>query len=290
MRHFIHRPEPPLGDFVDCFWLILGGEALRKERVLPSGTSELVINLHEDEVRIHDFSQPAHYIRYSGGVVSGAHSRPFVCDALQHRSLLGVHFKPGGAFPFFGVPACELTEAHVDLADLWGREGPNLRDRLCAAQSPGKQFQVVERALLDRFRRASKLHPAIPMALDLFGPAGGGSAVRDVARNVGFSQRRFIQIFRTQVGLTPKLLCRILRFQRARVVAKQREQRPFSYAGSPQRRSVVDWAGVASACGYYDQAHLINDFKEFSGVSPAEYVQRQSLHGRLKDNHVPLVE
>ena len=110
-------PGPPLNEFVDYFWLFDGGHTPRKERIVPSGTSELVINLRDDEIRIH---HPAHskHTRLSGAVLSGPYSSILVVDAMQHESMLGVHFKPGRAFPFLGTLASELTDAHADLADL----------------------------------------------------------------------------------------------------------------------------------------------------------------------------
>jgi transcriptional regulator GlxA family with amidase domain len=117
----------------------------------------------------------------------------------------------------------------------------------------------------------------VAIALNGFGPYGTGASVRDVARDVGICQRRFSSVFAAQVGLTPKLFCRILRFQRVRILADQIEK--------------PDWAQIASTCGYFDQSHLINDFQEFSGFSPAEYLRRLRKHqqdGRLKSHHVPL--
>src|SRR5687768_6982750 len=95
-------PAPPLGDFVDRFWLCSDTPPHRRERILPSGTIELVVNLCEDEIRIYDPTHPDRCTRMSGATLSGAYSRYFVIDPLQHASILGVHFKPGGAFPFLG--------------------------------------------------------------------------------------------------------------------------------------------------------------------------------------------
>src|SRR5215472_7549376 len=115
MRYFSFRPTAPLDEFVDVFWMIAGGDAARRERILPSGTAELVINLHEDEIRIYDTTQPGRCQRFSGAVANGTYSRPFACDARQHCSIIGVHFRPGGALPFLGVPAFELSDTHVNL-------------------------------------------------------------------------------------------------------------------------------------------------------------------------------
>jgi AraC-like DNA-binding protein len=87
---------------------------------------------------------------------------------------------------------------------------------------------------------------------------GVGDSVRAVAKRVGLSQRRFIQVFTAQVGLTPKLFCRVLRFQHVREVVVQ--------------ASTLNWAQLALSCGYYDQSHLIHDFQEFSGLRPTDYL------------------
>jgi len=107
-----HTPARPLSDFVEWFWYCAGANVKRHERILPTGTFELVVNLAEDAVRIEE---PRH-ARYSGAIVSGTYSRPFVIDAVQHVSMFGVHFKPGGAGALLGIPASELTDAHVDLS------------------------------------------------------------------------------------------------------------------------------------------------------------------------------
>jgi hypothetical protein len=91
-----------------------------KERIAPSGTIDLVINLHENAIRIYDPAKPERGERFSGAVVSGTHSRPFVIDPRERVSVMGVHFRPGGAFPFLGTPANDLADTHVDLDALWG--------------------------------------------------------------------------------------------------------------------------------------------------------------------------
>src|SRR4029453_11973985 len=99
MLYLTYVPIAPLSEFVDYFWLFDGGQAPRKERIVPSGTSELVINLRDDEIRIH---HPAHskHRRLSGAVLSGTYSSILVVDAMQHESMLGVHFKPVASFHF----------------------------------------------------------------------------------------------------------------------------------------------------------------------------------------------
>ena len=272
MRFFSHEPGPPLGDYVQNFWDCADAPSHPRERILPSGTIELVVNLHDDEVRIYDAEHPERYRRFPGIVISGTYAGAFVIDPTQHASMMGVHFRPGGAFPFFGAAVGELANSHLALKDLWGRSAIELSERLCSAATPQKRCRILEETLKARLRWSTE-HPAVSHALDIFGPAGVGDSVRAVATRVGLSQRRFIQIFTAHVGLTPKLFCRVLRFQRARDVV--------------DHAATLNWAQVASACGYYDQSHLIHDFQEFSGLNPTDYLCLRS--DRVLRNHVPLV-
>src|SRR5262245_59363267 len=129
-----YTPGPPLDEYIDRFWFCSDTPPHPRERILPSGTVELVINLSDDEIRIYDPSQPNRTRRYSGAAVSGPYSNFFLIDPLVHASIIGVHFRPGRAVPVLGVPASELADAHIDLENLWGRP-PNSANG-CARPAP----------------------------------------------------------------------------------------------------------------------------------------------------------
>src|SRR5262245_19027152 len=148
-----YTPGPPLDECIDRFWLCSDTPAHHRERILPSGTVELVINLSDDEIRIYDPSQPNRTRRYSGAAVSGPYSNFFLIDPLVHASITGVHFRPGRAVPVLGVPASELADAHVDLESLWGPTAAELREPLGTAAAPADRFAVLEEVLLGRLRR-----------------------------------------------------------------------------------------------------------------------------------------
>src|SRR5262245_7281420 len=195
-----YSPGPPLKECIDRFWLCSDTPAHPRERILPSGTVELVINLTGDEIRICDASDPARPRRYSGAVVAGPYSNFFLIDPLVHASIIGVYFRPGRAVPVLGVPASDLVDAHVDLETVWGRTAAELRERLFAATTPAKRFAVLEEVLLGRLRQSPPWHGAIPVALDAFEQRDVAMKVRDLARRVGLSQRQFIQLFTAEVG------------------------------------------------------------------------------------------
>jgi len=252
VQYRTYRPAPPLADFVAYMWTMRDLAVHAHERIVPSGTLELVINLNEDALRIYDPGSGV-WREYSGAVVSGAYRQYFVIDTRDHASIVGVHFKPGGAWPFLGVPPGELTDRHIDLAMLWGSSAVELRERLCAAPTSQQRFALLEQTLRSCLAEAQPGHPAVPFALGRL--ARPGVTVGAVAEDVHLSRRRFIQVFTSEVGMTPKRLSRVLRFQRASALAR--------------RINAPDWARLARACGYFDQSHLINEVSEFTGTSPS---------------------
>ena len=255
-----YKPKPPLSKFVDIFWLYEGYEPQPKtERILPTGTLELVINLRQNELRIYDAERPENCSRLSGAVVSGASGRGFA--PAEEAFIIGVHFKPGGAFPFLGLPAGDLADTHVDLETLWGPSAGRLRERLCEARTSAERFQLLQEALLSRLCHGVEQHYSVSAALEMFGKNQAGPRVRDAAKYLGLSQRRFIQVFKGEVGMTPKLFSRIQRFQQTRTFI--------------QHNPSFNWADLAVDLGYFDQSHFIREFLEFSGLSPTDYISRQ---------------
>jgi AraC-like DNA-binding protein len=254
-----YKPKPPLSKFVDSFWLYEGYETEHKTvSILPTGTFELVINLRQNELRFYDAERPENCSRFSGSVVSGAHGRSFAPDTVNF--MIGIHFKPGGAFPFLGLPAGDLADTHVDLETLWGPSAVRLRERICEARTSAEWFQLLEQALLSRLSHRVEQHYAVSAALEMFGKNHGGPIVKEVAKYLGLSRRRFIEVFKAEVGMTPKLFSRIQRFQQTRTFM--------------QHHPSINWADLAADLGYFDQSHFIREFLEFSGLSPADYINR----------------
>jgi AraC-like DNA-binding protein len=273
VQYFCRTPTPPLDTCVERLWLLIDAPAHSKERIAASGTIDLGINLHENEFRIYDPEKPERSKRFSGAVVSGTHRRPYVIDPRELVSVMGVRFRPGGAFPFLGTPASTLADTIVDLDALWGPSAWELRERLCEARTPGERFDRLEKALLAHLFRPLERHYAVRFALDAFVRADSGPAIRDVARAAGLSQRRFIQLFAREVGMSPKLFCRVRRFRQVLETVRH--------------TAVPDWARVAVDGGYYDQSHLIHDFEFFSDLSPAEFVRQRSECAM--QNHATLI-
>lgn len=256
-----YTPVRPLSDYVEMFWYWQDYHPPHpRERILPGGMMEITINLSDVPFQIDDGHR--HAIR--GPMVAGARSTPFLIDTAQPMSILSVWFKPGGALPFFGVPGDELHNMHLPLETLWGRQASHLYDQLGEATSAKQRFCILERVLLERLYCASGRHRAVDYALNIFRAAPHTAKINDVVDAIALSSTRFIQVFREDVGLTPKQFCRVQRFRHAlQVIASQQ---------------TVRWVDVALKCGYYDQSHFINDFRHFAGITPSAYAPQSREH------------
>jgi AraC-like DNA-binding protein len=268
---FLHRkPSPLLSDFVDLLWLYQGYEvAHEKERLMPDGSVELVINLAEDRIRNYDPLNPDRFETIPGCVVSGPRSEFFVIDTAEQAAVAGVHFKPGGAFPFFRVPPAEMADQSIALEALWGNGSRLMRERVLAAPSHEEKLNVLERCLLEQLAKPLERHPAVDLALQRLS-AAYPPGISSIVSQVGYSQRHFIELFCDEVGLTPKLFSCVSRFQQVIRTSHVREE--------------THWANVALDCGYYDQAHFVHDFQSFAGITPSEYLARRTPHV----NHVAM--
>jgi AraC-like DNA-binding protein len=241
----------------------------RKERVLPNGRFQLVINL-SDPPRLQDGTTKDGIIPGDSSLVVGMQSRFSVIDTATLQSTIGVLFRPGGARAFLDALADVFYNESVPLDLVWGSMAHALRDSLREAATPADKFRKLEIALVQRMNTRLELHAAVEYALEEFARTPHIRRVLEVTREAGLSRRRFAQLFREQVGLTPKLYCRLHRFQGAlhRIAS-----------GAP-----VDWSDVALAGGYCDQAHFGNEFRDFSGISPGSYLASE----RSFVNHVPM--
>ncbi len=260
---------------MDWFWFFENVPTPHsREHVLPDGTFELVIDLRDEPRRQFSREPNGEAKLFRHGWISGVHSRYIVIDALPNASMIGVHFKPGGAAAILGLPAEELRDQVVEIETLWGTAGLHLREQLLAARSPEIRFRMLERFLEARLaaRRDDVLQEhRVFWALEQFGRGSDAVRIGKVVERLGISHKHFIAQFRRQVGLTPKIFCRVLRFQET-----------LAQIGAQKR---VDWADLAQSCGYFDQAHFVSDFRDFSGFKPTSYLNHRDAE---YPNFVPI--
>jgi len=240
------RPKPPLSDYVECFWVLQGDGQVQSspERLLPDGCVELILNFgdpfneHIRETGLTEV-QPLRFI-------VGQMTRPVLISPSGRIDVVGVRFAPGGALPFIRIPLKELTDSTVTLSDI----DPALDREIAECPNPELVESLLTRLLASRNLRSSEVRYATSCIVN----SNGRVPVDQLAHDTGISGRQLERRFLREVGLPPKLLSRILRFQQV--------FRAVEHPG-------MNWAAVAVDCGYFDQAHLIRDFRQFAGRTPS---------------------
>jgi AraC-like DNA-binding protein len=233
-----------------------------RHRGLPSGSLSLVISLGAPLV-----------VRDAGGAdisaaatIGGLRSSPV--DIIHDGTQRGVQLEltPRGARALLGLPAAALAQGVWPLDDVAGSpRARELIESLAAAPGPAERVQVLDRVLarwaVDDRCPADGCPAAVDATWRLLTGSAGSVSVTDIAGQVGLGRRQLSQIVRAELGLTPKTVARILRFSQA-----------GRYLRSGRTTSLAETAAV---CGYYDQAHLTNDWRRLSGCTPGEWIAEE---------------
>lgn len=252
-------PSPALQRHIDAFWQLEAqstGASSAQEKILPDGRVEMIFNL---AARFQRFHQNGAIEKQPGAILVGQMREPVSIAPMGAIALFGIRFKPGGAVPFLRIPLHELTGHILPAAEHWRGFVPEMEERLQGAQSFTEKIQHAEAVLLRLFRPEDDR--AVETLIDRIMASAGRRSITQLARAIGLSTRQLERRFQMHVGLGPKLLARIIRFQK---IFKALEENPHG------------WSEVALACGYYDQAHLIHDFKAFSGQNPSAFLLAQT--------------
>lgn len=267
MLYLERTPAPPLSEFVRLLWYARGTDiAHGRERILPTGRVQVILNLARDFLL--DCPEGEADRRMAPALVVGARSRYEIVDTADMADLIGIVFEPGGFGIFAGDAVDLFSNCSIDLEAVWGGTARGLRDGLRELVTPDSRLRCLEGFLRNwiapqLMRQGPWRSAEVSFALQAFGCVAEAATVRDVARQIGWSERRFSQVFRESVGLSPVVWRRLQRFQRA---VQQ------LHAGADVR-----WAELALDCGFYDQSHFANEFKAFSGVDATTYAAGRTL-------------
>jgi AraC-like DNA-binding protein len=233
-------PPPSLVPWVECFWTLEAAAPIPGYAVPPDGCLDIV------------FSQ-------------GEGLRAIGAMTVEHRydlnaaPLCGVRFRPGMASPFLKSPAAGLTDREFALEDLWGAPARALAERIANAASG---IETLAAAL----PRPAAPPDGVQRAIAAMAAAHGSADVDAIARAANVSPRQFRRRCLEVTGLSPKHLCRVLRFRHASELAA--------------RTPGLKWSLIALEAGYFDQAHLIRDFREFTGRSPMSVLSNTTSRPR----------
>ena len=222
-------PSAALRPWVECFWTRSDDAPSGEHRVLPDGCADLVFDLSAGE-----------------SAAVGTMTKPLYLPPSGSYEFLGVRFRPGRAAAFLRMPLAEITDARVPLGDIWkGWSDEAIWNGGLSARLARLESELLRRLDPDRDRRVDE-------AIARIVASGGTLRIEPLAREIGISRQHLARQVLHHVGVSPKTFARVMRFRRV----------------TDSLNTNNDWADVAIANGFYDQSHLIAEFRELAGTTP----------------------
>ena len=248
-------PHPQLRDYIIGYVGLRSSMRLNRERHLPSGEAALVVNLGTP----HDVIGPgarSGSLEFRSVAAMGVHDQPFVTRSAGAKHLLVVRLTPPGARLLFDVAMGQLTNRWVDLEEIDGELARRIEGQVHEPLGRNDLFHVMDSVIAERLAAARISAPGVLWAWRELRRSGGLASIDSLADHLDWSHRRLLAGFREHVGMLPKATAEIVRFNRVLRVTRSDDR--------------SNWASVAQHCGYYDQAHMIREFKSFAGATMKE--------------------
>ena len=262
----VHTPVFPLQKFVRHFIYYEGFDPVHSmDRFLPDGNTEIIVDLTDNVQYIYDNETLTKIQTCRHAWVSGVRTQPITIPSGKGSKILIVAFKKGKAHQFYDLPMSELADKVVDADLVFGQKIHDLREQLLNTNSISQRFLLIEKFLLQQAGdslNANTPSKCVEFAVSNIINQPNNLGFQYLSSQIGYSQKHFIDLFKKQVGVSPKQYLKIMRFQKAVLEIEANKS--------------VQWSHVALESGFYDQAHFISDFKNFSGFTPKEYLKRKT--------------
>ena len=250
-------PGPQLESFVHCFWILeFDGPETFVERILPDGRPEIVIH-YQDTFEQHS-PGTGKWETQNRALFIGPSCESLLLRPGRNSAVLGVRFRPGGASHFLKVPMAQMNGRIVEFSDLFSASAKELEERVVLGKDSRIRVEIMRKFLQDRLMDRSS-DSVVSAAIRLIDRNLGQVRLRDIAHLLDVGERRLERHFHESIGLSPKHFARIVRFQNSLKILRSNTQ--------------SNLADVAFHSGYFDQSHFIREFKEFAGLSPANYLK-----------------
>jgi len=243
-------PPAVLAPFVDRFWYRGASdpaESAGPTRVLPDGCLDIVVGPQ-------------------GAIVVGAMTRPIVVPPPAGSGLIGVRFRPGMATAFLAIPAAALTDDRAPLEAIWS-DGAEVADYVGSGLDSGRAVSRLAETLIARLPRTANVPPDLLAAVEQIMAHGGRIDISHLAATVGVTRQHLARRFAAHVGVTPKMLCRVVRLRQAL---------------ESSRSGRVNWAALAADLGYSDQSHLVAEFRSLTGLTPSRWIAGRPIRAGSK--------
>lgn len=263
MNYQTFQPHSDLKSLVKCYWTleVPAEEASGKQRIIPDGCIEMAFILGDD---IRRFTSENDFILQPRAMVLGQTIEPFYIQPTGYVDTFAVRFYPYGFANFVSTPINNLANKETPLGHLFGEDAANdLEKNIIRSVDTQRRIAVVEDFLLNMLNEKTTVDNIVKTTIDALLSTKGSSSISAILKEDSSKRRRLERKFLKQIGISPKQLGKVIRFQAAlRMLLNQK---------------TGTLTGIAYESEYYDQAHFIKDFKEFTGTNPKDFLKNGEM-------------
>lgn len=266
MEYAETAPGKSLASYVKCIWTLQHAETVpAPEKVLPDAHPELIIHYGDPFLILDTDGQ---LVRQPASFVFGPITRHITIGPSGTTGMIAIRFYPGGLAAFLPIPVRTLVNRYISLEALYGEEGKKLELDVREATDNKVRAQLIEDFLVRRLEECKPGKPLLPEAVlaQISDPDTPADVIR-LSETLGIGRRSLERRFNAEIGISPKMLIRIIRFQNV-----------FKILNQGKISSLTE---LTYEAGYFDQSHFHRDFKAFAGTSPKEHFKENALFTKL---------
>jgi AraC-like DNA-binding protein len=263
MNYQTYQPHPDLGSLIKCYWTleVPVEVSTHRQRIIPDGCLEMAFILGDD---IKRYTSDDTFIIQPRFMLLGQITEPFFIEPTGYVNCFAVRFYPHGFANFVLAPIKALANKETPLTLLFGEETAEaLGQKITQAEDTEARIKIIENFIFTRLIDQASIDNIVKATIDAMFLTSGNTSIKETLKNDPSKRRQLERKFVQQIGISPKRLCKVIRLQTA-----------LKMMLNQQSESLAE---IAYHSDYYDQAHFIKDFKEFTGITPKEFFEDESM-------------
>ncbi len=263
MNYQTFQPHPDLQSLVSCYWTleVLAENDAEKQRIVPDGCIEMAFILGDD---IKRYTSENEFILQPRAMILGQTIEPFYIKPTGYINTFAIRFYPYGFANFVTTPIKNLANKETPIELLFGENSANaLEQKIIQATDTNERIKIIENFLLRKLNDKVIIDTIVKTTIDTLFSTRGSTSINKVLKDNLSKRRQLERKFQKQIGISPKQLGKVIRLQTALKILLNQEMDSFTQ--------------VAYESDYYDQAHFIKDFKEFTGTTPKEFLNDDKM-------------
>lgn len=263
MNYQTYPPHPDLASLINCYWTleVPASDSPQKQRIVPDGMIEMAFILGDD---IKRYTSEEAFILQPRSMVLGQLTDPFYIEPTGHVNTFAIRFYPYGFSNFVSTPIKTLANKETPIEALFEQSvAHQLEQNIIHATNTQQRIDIIEQFLLNKLAEPATIDTIVKSTIDILESSKGNTSIRTILKNEPSKRRQLERKFAQQIGISPKQLGKVIRLQGALKMLLNQEEQNLS--------------NIAYQSEYYDQAHFIKDFKEFTGVSPKEFLGNENM-------------